>query len=93
MDVDFILGNGSFGNNEDDFDGVFINVFQEDDLVFDLLFEKVIDVNVMFGFYQFGNFVRFVIMVMNEGDIMVQNIVIKDYIVVGLILVDMDWFQ
>lgn len=92
-DVDSTPGNGSSGSDEDDFDGAFINVSQEDDPVFDLSLEKAIDVNATPGPYQPGNLVRFVITVTNEGDITAQNIVIKDYVPAGLISADMDWSQ
>ncbi|MEQ8703112.1 MAG: SdrD B-like domain-containing protein [Phaeodactylibacter sp.] len=90
-DVDSTPGNASAGSGEDDFDGAFINVSQEDDPVFDLSLEKAIDTDATPGPYQPGNLVTFVITVTNEGDLTAQNIVLKDYVPAGLIPADINW--
>lgn len=90
-DVDSTPGNASAGNGEDDFDGAFINVSQEDDPVFDLSLEKAIDTDATPGPFQPGNLVTFVITVTNEGDVTAQNIILKDYVPVGLIPADINW--
>lgn len=87
-DIDSTPGNGSAGPNEDDYDDASIAVLQQD---FDLALEKELKTSVTPGPFVPGSPVTFKITVTNEGSLTAQNIQIRDYIPLGLLLNDAAW--
>ncbi len=89
-DMDSTPGNGSLGENEDDYDGATITVLQQ---YFDLRLSKELKVSATPGPFVPGSTVTFRITATNEGDLEAQNIQLRDYIPLGLVLADNNWTQ
>ncbi|MCB9290108.1 MAG: DUF11 domain-containing protein [Lewinellaceae bacterium] len=87
-DRDSTPGNGSSGAGEDDFDGASISVVQQP---FDLALSKELNTSLTPGPFYPGSTVTFQVTVTNEGGISAQNIQVRDYIPLGLVLADNDW--
>lgn len=87
IDVDFIFDfiNGN-DDNEDDYS--IVEIFVNLALIFDFSLDKRVVGN---GLFEFGQDVIFEIIVKNEGILLVENVVVQDYIFNGFILNDMDW--
>ena len=87
-DTDSTPGNGSAGPSEDDYDNAIISVVQQD---FDLALSKSLNTSVTPGPFMPGSTVTFEIEVLNQGIVTAQNIQIREYIPLGLILNDVNW--
>ncbi|MCB0547270.1 MAG: DUF11 domain-containing protein, partial [Phaeodactylibacter sp.] len=87
-DMDSTPGNGSLGESEDDYDGATITVLQQK---FDLRLTKELKVSATPGPFYRGSTVTFRITAVNEGDLEAQNIQLRDYIPLGLVLADNNW--
>ncbi|MCB0597939.1 MAG: DUF11 domain-containing protein, partial [Phaeodactylibacter sp.] len=87
-DRDSTPGNSSSGAGEDDFDGASIDVVQQP---FDLTLTKELKVSATPGPFYPGSAVTFRITVTNEGGIAAQNVQVRDYIPLSLILTDNNW--
>jgi len=87
-DEDSTPGNGSAGANEDDFDSASLSVSQQQ---FDLALSKSLNTGVTPGPFSPGSTVTFTISVTNQGNLAAQNIVLRDYIPLGLVLADNNW--
>ncbi|MCO6477516.1 MAG: DUF11 domain-containing protein [Phaeodactylibacter sp.] len=89
-DMDSTPGNGSLGENEDDFDSAIITVLEQN---FDLRLSKELKVSATPGPFVPGSTVTFRITATNEGDLEAQNVQLRDYIPLGLALADINWTQ
>ena len=87
-DIDSTPGNGSAGPNEDDYDSAAITVVQEQ---FDLALLKELNVSATPGPFYPGSTVTFRLTVTNQGGIIAQNVQLRDYIPLGLVLADANW--
>lgn len=88
-DIDFMLFNG-IGNGEDDIDSVVLEVGGEVEN-FDFEFDKFVNVFLMFGFYEFGDQVMFIIILDNIGFLEVIGVQVKDIYLLSLVLNDVNW--
>ena len=87
-DTDSTPGNGAAGPNEDDFDSAAVAISQQQ---FDLALTKSLNSNITPGPFTPGSLVTFTITVTNQGGLAAQNIQLRDYIPLGLILADNNW--
>ncbi|MCO6487529.1 MAG: DUF11 domain-containing protein [Phaeodactylibacter sp.] len=87
-DKDSTPGNGAAGPNEDDYDDATINIIQDE---FDLALTKELNASLTPGPFVPGNAVTFRLTVTNQGDLVAQNIQLRDYVPIGLILADNNW--
>ncbi|MCB0581790.1 MAG: DUF11 domain-containing protein, partial [Phaeodactylibacter sp.] len=87
-DKDSTPGNGAAGPNEDDYDDATINIIQDE---FDLALTKELNASLTPGPFVPGNAVTFRLTVTNQGDLVAQNIQLRDYVPLGLILADNNW--
>ncbi len=92
-DADSTPGNGSAGEDEDDYDGAFITISQESDPAFDLALIKEPNTSATPGPYGPGGQVSFTITVINQGDFDAYKVEVTDYIPDGLSLNDGNWTQ
>jgi uncharacterized repeat protein (TIGR01451 family) len=88
-DSDSTPANGSAGPNEDDYDSASINVILAQN--FDLALNKTVNTSLTPGPFSPGDLVTFTLTVTNQGNVTAQNIELRDYIPLGLILMDNNW--
>lgn len=87
-DNDSTPSNGSAGAGEDDFDDATVIVSQQQ---FDLALTKKLNASATPGPFAPGSTVTFTITVTNQGGLAAQNVVLNDYVPLGLILADNNW--
>jgi uncharacterized repeat protein (TIGR01451 family) len=87
-DIDSTPGNAGSGPNEDDYDNAIISVVQQQ---FDLALSKSVNTNLTPGPFQPGSTVTFKIDIFNQGVVTAQNIQLREYIPLGLVLADNNW--
>jgi uncharacterized repeat protein (TIGR01451 family) len=87
-DDDSTPGNGSAGAGEDDFDSAALTVAQQQ---FDLALTKSLNTGITPGPFTPGSTVTFTLTVTNQGTLTAQNVQLRDYIPLGLVLADNNW--
>jgi len=88
-DDDSTPANGSAGSMEDDYDGAAITITAPQN--FDLALSKTVNNSVTPGPFEPGSLVTFRLTVINEGNVTAEDIELRDYVPLGLTLMDNNW--